>query len=320
MMQNKAAQFFTSTPRIMLAVWLALFPGTLTMGSIWGWGVLSIWLQLSVFCIATEAICVVARYGLRSGQVRRSLGDGSALVSAALICVCLPPHTQSHILLIAALGSVALAKHAYGGVGQNIFNPAMVGYAVVLVSFPEALSHWPGLWNGADGLSGATQLSEFRYRTGMTVAEFHLAHSEQLSAQRIVAGAFGLGGAVLLYLRLAAWRIPMAMLIGLGLASLVGYDGGSSNSLGSLWFHLYSGGFVVAALFVATDPVTHPRNPGGQWLFGLLIGVLTYLIRNFSAYPDGIAFAVLLANCVTPLLNRPRTAHSPVEATGSQHD
>ncbi len=302
-----------TTSRSMPAVLGALLPGIFAMLTVWGWGVMWNLAWLSVFALLAEA-ALLAIGGERSfNRIRFQLTDWTALLSGWLIAICLPPFTDVYLLALAAAAGLALGKHVYGGLGGNIFNPAMVGYAVVLVSFPEALAHWPAIANDAavDGLSGATLLSEFRYRTGLTTSEFDALFLSAAGDQQLIAASFLIGGLVLAYRRLLAWRIPLAVLAGVGLAALFGYDQGASTSLGSAWFHWTTGGTIAAAFFIATDPVTHPQQPKHQILFGLMIGVLIYLIRAYGSYPDGIAFAVLFANAFTPFLNRlavPRTA------------
>ena len=296
-----------STPARMVAVSAAMLPGIAAMTWVWGPGVLVNVGLLLLFSAGVEVVCLAARHGRHWRVLRPHMTDASVVVTALTLAICLPPHVSPWLLLLASAASVGLAKHAYGGLGRNIFNPAMVGFAVLLVSFPQALDHWPAVSQKVDALSGATQLSEFRYRTGITTAEFESTLQAALNAQARVAAAFCLGGLVLIYFRIIHWRIPMSMLGGLGLAAIVGYDQGSSESLGSWWFHATSGGFVAAAFFVATDPVTHPRHPRDQVIFGLSIGIAAYLMRAYSAYPDGIAFAVLLANAFAPLLNHRRT-------------
>jgi len=267
---------------------------------------------LSALCLATEVLVVALRTGslspaLLRAPLQNNLGDGTTLLAAWLIAICLPPSVSIQILAVAALASIGLAKHAYGGLGNNIFNPAMVGYAVILLSFPQALAAWPALGGAenlaADALSGATYLSEFRYRDAMTVDEF-LLNNPQVMHQQIIAGLFLLGGLGLIYLRIISWRIPLALLITVGLLASVTYDQGSTQSMGSAWFHWTTGGTMAAAFFVATDPVTHPSRHSHQIIFAVSIGILLFVIRTQGNLPDGIAFAVLLANCATPLLNR----------------
>ena len=295
-----------STSKQMTLVCVALLPGLAVTTWYWGLGILANCAWLLVTCYGVELICIALRHGANKAAYSGRLTDGTAAVTALTLAICLPPGVAAHVLLLAAIFAIGVAKHAYGGVGRNVFNPAMVGYAVILVSFPQALDHWFAVFPTTDALSGATQLSQFRYRTGMTATEFAALTGPALSAQSSIATAYLLGGLLLLYLGILRWRIPLSMLAGLGLAALIGYDQGSSASLGSWWFHITSGGFVAAAFFVATDPVTHPRHPHDQILFGLSVGILIYLMRAYSAYPDGIAFAILLANGMTPLLNRRR--------------
>ncbi len=306
------ARKIIKTPNVMAWVLVALLPGLAGMTFYFGLGVLWNLFWLSALCLATEVLVVALRTGslspaLLRAPLQNNLGDGTTLLAAWLIAICLPPYVSIQILAVAALASIGLAKHAYGGLGNNIFNPAMVGYAVILLSFPQALAAWPALGGAenlaSDALSGATYLSEFRYRDAMTVDEF-LLNNPQVMHQQIIAGLFLLGGLGLIYLRIISWRIPLALLITVGLLASVTYDQGSTQSMGSAWFHWATGGTMAAAFFVATDPVTHPSRHSHQIIFAISIGILLFVIRTQGNLPDGIAFAVLLANCATPLLNR----------------
>ena len=306
------ARKIIKTPNVMAWVLVALLPGLAGMTFYFGLGVLWNLFWLSALCLATEVLVVALRTGslspaLLRAPLQNNLGDGTTLLAAWLIAICLPPYVSIQILAVATLASIGLAKHAYGGLGNNIFNPAMVGYAVILLSFPQALAAWPALGGAenlaSDALSGATYLSEFRYRDAMTVDEF-LLNNPQVMHQQIIAGLFLLGGLGLIYLRIISWRIPLALLITVGLLASVTYDQGSTQSMGSAWFHWATGGTMAAAFFVATDPVTHPSRHSHQIIFAISIGILLFVIRTQGNLPDGIAFAVLLANCATPLLNR----------------
>lgn len=306
------AREIIKTPNVMAWVLVALLPGLAGMTFYFGLGVLWNLFWLSALCLATEVLVVALRTGslspaLLRAPLQNNLGDGTTLLAAWLIAICLPPYVSIQILAVAALASIGLAKHAYGGLGNNIFNPAMVGYAVILLSFPQALAAWPALGGAenlaSDALSGATYLSEFRYRDAMTVDEF-LLNNPQVLHQQIIAGLFLFGGLGLIYLRIISWRIPLALLITVGLLASVTYDQGSTQSMGSAWFHWATGGTMAAAFFVATDPVTHPSRHSHQIIFAVSIGILLFVIRTQGNLPDGIAFAVLLANCATPLLNR----------------
>lgn len=314
------------TRLIMFRVLLALLPGAAAMAWFFGAGVL---LNLAVAC-ATAALTEAAVLRAR-GRSLASLMDGSALVTAALLALALPPLLPLWILVIGTVFALVFGKHLYGGLGHNPFNPAMVGYAALIISFPLAMSTWPQagaslaladilnakLWQTGplanlqalanDGLSGATALDVMKFRGALTIDETWQATSglgqfAGIGWEWINAG-FLLGGLYLLGSRTIAHMAPLGMLLGLGACALVFYDSGSSESLGSPLFHLLGGGTMLGAFFIVTDPVSSPDSAAGLWLFGLGVGLLTFLIRAIGAYPDGIAFAVLLMNALVPLLD-----------------
>ena len=294
-----------TTADVMRWVLAALAPGLLIAGHFYGVRYLVSLVGAMALALAVEALAL----RLQGRATDRALRDGSALVTAALLVLALPPNVPWHVLAIAILAALGLGKHLYGGLGNNPFNPAIVGYAVVLLSFPAALADWPAT---TDGLSGATALTTFKYREGLTVADVWRAElgfgtlgghpAEWLNL------AFLGGGLLLAWRRLLAWRIPVALLGTLGVLALLGYDQGSSSSLGSPFYHWFSGATMLGAWFFATDPVTHPSSRRGQILFGCLIGAVTYAIRSFGSFPDGIAFGILLANGCSAWLDRPRPA------------
>jgi electron transport complex protein RnfD len=290
-----------TTRRIMGTVLVALLPGALVLCLWFGWG----YLPRLAFAMALGLAVEAAALALQQRPLRPAVSDGSTVLTCTLLTLALPPGIGFGVLAVAVVAAVGLGKHLYGGLGGNPFNPAVVGYAVALVSFPDALATWPVL---VDGTTAATPLTTFRYREGQTVAEVWT----QANGFGGVGGygwewinaAFLAGGLFLVARRLAAWRVPAALLGTLALASLVTYDGGSSESLGSPLFHWFTGGTMLAAFFFATDPVTHPATRRGQILFGCLIGVVAFVVRGFGNYPDGLAFGILLANAATPYLDR----------------
>ena len=254
--------------------------------------------------VATEWACIGARG--RSMDLRSM--DPSALVTALILAAALPPGAIAPVAGATA-AALVLGKHVYGGLGNNVFNPAMVGYAVVLVSFPGAVADWPvAVAATPDALTGATTLTVFKYRGSATVDEiWQVANGFGLLGGlrwEWVSLTFLAGGLLLFALRMAAWRPCVGMLAALAVLALAGYDNGSSDSLGSPFYHFFSGATLLAACFVVTDPVTHPAGHRDQWLFGILVGTLIFVIRAWGNYPDGIAFAVLLANALSPWLNR----------------
>lgn len=291
-----------STEALMFRVVIALVPCIAV--ACWAFGV-RVLLQCGAALAAGAAVEAACRAIRR--QPVRPLADGATPVTCLLIGLALPPQAPLWIAAVAAVIGIGLAREVYGGLGRNVFNPAMAGYAAVLVAWPQALS-----W--VDAETGATALDALRFRGAVTTDE---AMSEAAFG---VMGARGFewvnaaalaGGLYLVATRVIHWRIPAAVLAGVALPALALYDGGSSASLGSPLFHCFAGATMLGAFFIATDPVTAPRGAGHQWLFGLGIGAVTFLIRVSGAYPDGLAFAVLLGNLAAPALDTLRRDAGP---------
>lgn len=309
---------------VMGWVLLALAPAALAHHMLFGWG---IWLQIGLaagFAWMVEALCLA----LRRVPARRFLGDLSAPLTGALFAFCIPPDSPWWIALVGMLAAIGVAKHAYGGLGGNLFNPAMVGYAVVLVSFPAELARWPApgsldlptllqhVFGGAptiDALARPTPLDAARsgLLEGRSLGELRLAAPFSGSAAHPagwLALAFVVGGMLLLWRRLIHWRQPAALLLTMALLPLPFWLYDADLFLSPLE-QLVQGGVIFAAFFIITDPVSGCASPRGQWLFGLGVAALCLLIRQFGHYPDGIAFAVLLMNAAAPwidLHSRPR--------------
>lgn len=303
----------------MQQVLLACLPGVLVLFWVYGWGVLCNLLLCAASALLTEA----ALLRLRGHPVLPALNDGSALVSACLLAVALPAYAPWWIPVIAAGSAIALGKQLYGGVGRNPFNPAMLGYAVVLLSFPVPMTHWPApqaldLGHALQALSGfaerpdawaqATVLDGLRQNRSLTIDELFASHpgfghlagrgSEWASL------AFLAGGLFLLQRKVISWQTPVAMLGSLFLVSLLCWNGSGSDSNGSPLLHLLAGSTMLSAFFVVTEPVSGPKTPWGRLVGGAMVGVLIYLIRTWGNYPDGAAFAVLLMNLCVPALDR----------------
>ncbi|MFA5632689.1 MAG: RnfABCDGE type electron transport complex subunit D [Porticoccaceae bacterium] len=323
------------TNKIMQAVLLATLPGFVALLWYFGWGTAINIAIAAVSALSFEAAVIA----LRKRPVMFYLRDGSALVTAVLLGLALPPLAPWWLVVLGTFFAIVVAKHLYGGLGNNLFNPAMVGYAVLLVSFPAHMSSWltprellgdglslPSLVDSlrivfgtmdiADGVTGATPLEVFRHNQGLLVSQLY-AQEPLLDAGAIAAVGwewvnlgFLLGGGWLLYKRIFTWHAPLAMLAALALMAMLFYDSGSSNSGGSPLFHLFSGATMLGAFFIVTEPVTSATSTRGKLLYGAAIGVLVYIIRAWGGYPDAIAFAVLLMNFAAPLLDnhtRPRS-------------
>lgn len=285
--------------RQMRLVLAALVPGVVTASVIYGPRVP---LHLAVALIAALG-CEYLMTRARGTDPSVPIADGSVLVLAVLVATAIAP-SASVLITVAAVGiGVVFGKHVYGGLGCNLFNPAMVGYAFVLACFPAELSNWPV----PDGSSGATLLEYARTQFALGYLREEVLAAAPVGiigarGQEIVALAFGIGGLALLATRTIHWRIPAATLSGFVIAATVAYALDPSRALGPLT-HLFSGSIVLAAFFVATDPVSSPVTRRGQLLFGLGVGVLVYLVRVAGAYADGVAFAVLMMNASAPWLD-----------------
>lgn len=303
-----------TTPRLMQQFLLALVPGSIAMLYVFGLGV-AVNIVVAILAAVTLEYLALKMRGLPP----TNLLDGSAAATALLLALALPPLLPIWMIVVGVAFAILLAKHAYGGLGHNLFNPAMVGFAVLIVSFPLAMSRWVPpfadlgflqLMNiklGApifDAVTMATPLDDFKFRSAVTNDEYWTpAKNGNWQAWMIVNVAFLISGLYLLYRRIGKWHAPVAMLVTLTILSTLGFDSGSSNGLGSPLFHLMSGATMLGAFFIVTDPVTSPDSTRGQIIFGIGVGVLTFIIRSFGAYPEGLAFAILLMNGVTPLIN-----------------
>jgi electron transport complex protein RnfD len=310
---------------MMRRVLLALIP-TLAL-STWFLGI-GVLLNALFACIVCWLLEVAALY-IRRRPIATFANDGSALVTALLIALALPPLTPWWVTASACLFAVVFAKHLYGGLGYNVFNPAMVGYVVVLISFPKQVANWPTpaetsagiaftmdiflhgrstLASLTDALSGATPLDSIKIQLIQmrTIDEILTQDSFGWLAGRgwqwINLAALG-GGLWLLAKRVIRWHIPVAMLVTMTLLYSVFYMYESSTHPSPL-IGLFSGGTMLAAFFVATDPVSAAASDRGRLIYGCGIGALCYAIRAWGAYPDGIAFAVLLMNMAAPLIDR----------------
>ncbi|WP_371233805.1 RnfABCDGE type electron transport complex subunit D [Pseudomonas sp. QE6] len=315
------------TQKVMLTLLAACTPGALVLIGLYGVGTLFNLLWCSLIALASEA----AMLKLRNRPLDFFLKDGSALVTAVLLALALPPYAPWWLSGIATVFALVFGKHLYGGLGQNPFNPAMVGYVVVLVSFPLQMSQWPspdsapgfaeglrqivGIPNQApDAWVGATVLDAVRNNNSLTMDEL-VAQSSAFGhiggrGVELVNLAFLAGGLFLLWRKLFTWHAPLGMLGALFVMALLFWNGSGSDSHGSPLLHLFSGATMLGAFFIVTDPVSGATSNRGRLVFGIGVGVLTYVIRAWGGYPDGVAFAVLLMNLAAPTIDyytRPRT-------------
>ena len=322
-----------TTARVMQQVLLATVPGILVLTHFFGFGTLVNILWGSGVALACEALAL----RLRRRPVAAGLADYSALVTAVLLGIALPPSAPWWLVAIGIAFAIGLAKHLYGGLGHNPFNPAMVGYVVLLISFPVQMTAWapprglgdvPGLLHAlqacftparVDGVTLATPLDVLRQNHSLLIEDLWRQHAQFGRWAGIgwewANLAFLAGGLWLLYRRIFTWHAPVAMLTSLGLLAALFYDGGSSASGGSPLFHLLSGATMLGAFFIVTDPVTSATSTRGRLVYGAGIGALVYVIRARGDYPDAVAFAVLIMNFAAPFIDaytQPRTyGHGP---------
>lgn len=329
------------TSRIMLLVLLAAIPGIATQLWFFGWGTLVQIILAVISALSAEALVLK----LRNQPIAAILKDNSALLTGLLLAVSIPPLAPWWMVVLGTVFAVIIAKQLYGGLGQNPFNPAMIGYVVLLISFPVQMTNWlppyeiaatvPGMADalqviftghttsggdmgtlrmGIDGISQATPLDTLK-------TSLHSGRSvEQIMQYPIFSGmlagagwqwvnlAWLAGGVWLLTIKVIRWHIPVSFLVSLALCATLGWLF-APESLASPQIHMLSGATMLGAFFILTDPVTASTTNRGRLIFGALAGVLVWLIRSFGGYPDGVAFAVLLANITVPLIDyytRPR--------------
>lgn len=298
-----------SIERNMYGVVLALLPACLLSLYFFGLGALVVLLTSILACVSFEWL--IAKYLL---QTQASITDGSAILTGLLLGMNLPSNLPLWLIIIGALVAIGVGKMSFGGLGGNIFNPALVGRVFLLIAYPAQMTLWPetGQWfSYTDAITGATPLSIVKglssgvegYTADMlpsTVTMLLGGHGGSLG--EVSALALLLGGLYLIYKRIITWHIPVAVLASSGLLSGLMYIINPAVYASPV-AHLLSGGMMLGAFFMATDYVTSPMSKRGQLLFGTMIGVLTILIRLFGAYPEGMSFAILIMNAFTPLIN-----------------
>ncbi|NTS78454.1 electron transport complex subunit RsxD [Catenovulum sp. SM1970] len=322
------------TGNVMLQVGIACIPGIATQVYYFGMGVLIQILLCCLVAVLTEAICLK----LRNRPIKHYLDDNSAVLSALLLAICLPPLAPWWVATIGTIFAIALVKHAFGGLGQNIFNPAMAGYVVLLISFPLSMTSWlpaasliqydlsitdtlytiftgyttqgysvSQLIADIDGFTMATPLDAVK--TGITAGYT----SDEILAGNLFDNGSGigwmqvniaylLGGLYLLKTKFIKWQIPVSFIASLTFFCLLA-QGVSTDTVAPVWIHLTSGATMLAAFFILTDPVSASTTNKGRLVYGALVGFFVFAIRTWGGYPDAVAFAVLLANMCVPLID-----------------
>jgi electron transport complex protein RnfD len=323
----------------MLKVLLALVPGIMAYVWVYGAGILVTLSLATVTALVTEA----AILKIRQRPISPSLADLSAVVTAWLLALALPPLAPWWLVVVGSFFAIAIAKQLYGGLGYNPFNPAMVGYAVLLISFPVILTKWPAPLMLADAPLSAFDQLKFIFNHALPVGvqldavtsatpldylktQLMLKHEVADITQAPIFGQFGakggefvtagylLGGLYLIQQRIISWHLPTAFVGALALISLI-FNITDPTHFTSPAFHLMTGATMLCAFFIITDPVSGPTTPKGKLYFAAGVAVLTYLIRVYGGYPDGVAFAVLIMNMCVPLID----AYTQPRVFGHKH-
>jgi electron transport complex protein RnfD len=287
-----------STQKIMLDVLIALAPLVLTAVIIFKW-----------YAIKQLAICLVCCLGAETLFIKMrnkivTLNDYSAAITAVILALSLPATAPWYVAAIASFVAIGIGKVIFGGLGMNIFNPAMVGRAFVMIAFANLLGASGYEYSGSsvDVLSQATPMDAFKQ--GGVVATLSSLFWGLTNGSLGETSAFAclIGGIYLCIRRTASWEIPAGVLLSVvvcgGLADLL------TNSQWTVFHHIFGGALLFGAFFIATDPVTSPLTSRGKFIFGVGVGAFVMLLRIFSGYPEGVMFAVLLMNALTPLINR----------------
>jgi Na+-translocating ferredoxin:NAD+ oxidoreductase subunit D len=321
-----------NTADLMQRVILCLLPGLVIQCVFFGWGSLIQVLLAIIFALGSEALVLK----LRKRNIKAGLGDNSAMLTAVLLGIALPPLAPWWMVAIGAVFAIVIVKHLYGGLGHNLFNPAMAAYVLLLISFPLQMTSWIAPASVAaqapDFLTSLGQIFSWDDRLdlallqlavdGSTMAtpldtiktDLSMGMTSQESLARIVFDgstgvgwfwvnfAYLLGGLMLLKLKAIRWQISTALLVSLFVCAAIGFLLNPDTHASPL-LHLFSGATMVAAFFIATDPVTAATSVRGRLVFGAMIGILVYLIRTYGGYPDAFAFAILLANLCAPFID-----------------
>ncbi|WPE16658.1 RnfABCDGE type electron transport complex subunit D [Candidatus Thioglobus autotrophicus] len=299
-----------NTNQMMRQVIYALALGVSASYVFFGWGVVIQILLGTIAALVVEATFVA----MRGRQVLASISDGSAALTGILLAISIPAIAPWWVVVVGVAFAIIFGKQLYGGLGNNPFNPAMLGYAFLLISYPLQMTTWPvdflsfsqvidKVFNlvNFDGISGATRLDDVK--TSLSLGSDIATLQVRSISQAWINIGFLVGGIYLLARKIIFWHIPVAVLSGILMMALLISIFDSQQHL-PVQNHLILGGTMLGAFFIATDPVSASTTPKGRLIYGFLMGVLIVIIRAYGGYPDGIAFAVLLMNMMVPLIDQ----------------
>jgi len=301
-----------SLKKIMWGVVIAMIPAMLV--SFWYFGLPAI-----IITLTAVISCLVFEYLIQKFLLKQqpSVTDGSAVITGILLAFNVPSSLPLWQMVIGALVAIGIAKMSYGGLGKNPFNPALVGRVFLLISFPVDMTNWPlakPVWTLVDAVSGPTSLGILKegLAKGETVSQLT---SQLPSLQDMFTGGIGgslgevsaaaliIGGLYMIFRKIISWHIPVSYIATVAVFTAIMWKINPEHYINPI-FHLMAGGLMLGAIFMATDMVTSPMTYQGMLIYGIGCGVLTVLIRLWGSYPEGVSFAILIMNAVTPLINK----------------
>jgi electron transport complex protein RnfD len=293
----------------MYRVVFALIPALIWSVFVFGPDALRVTVIAVIACIAVEYI--IQKYLMK---VKPSIDDGSALITGILLAFNVPAGLPWWIIVIGAVAAIGIGKLSFGGLGNNIFNPALVGRVFLLISFPVQMTTWPVTRQATvDAVSSATPLALIKEGITSGTPVSQLLQDMPSASDMLLgntAGSLGeisalmliLGGLYLLFKKIITWHIPVSVIGSVAIIAGIFWLADPQSYINPV-YHLLTGGLMLGAIFMATDMVTSPMTPRGQIIYGVGIGAITISIRLFGAYPEGISFAILIMNAFTPLIN-----------------
>jgi len=291
-----------SVSKNMVGVIIAMVPALLASLYFFGMGALIVTVTAIVACVLFEYL--IQKFILKE---ETSIADGSAAVTGLLLAFNLPSNLPLWIILIGALVAIGVGKMSFGGLGNNPFNPALVGRVFLLISFPVQMTSWPVVeplsMQYTDAATGATVLSMIKMggQTLPSIMDMFLGKMSG-SIGEVSAVALLIGLVYMLWKKIITWHIPVSILLTVAVFAGI-LHWANPETYANPVVHLLSGGLMLGAIFMATDYVTSPMNPKGMLIYGVGIGALTVVIRSWGAYPEGVSFAILIMNGFTPLIN-----------------
>ncbi|MEN8123650.1 MAG: RnfABCDGE type electron transport complex subunit D [Bacteroidota bacterium] len=316
-----------TSKKLMYDVVIALVPAFLVSIYVFGIGALIVTSVAVISCLLFEYL--IQKFLLRTDV---TISDGSALITGILLAFNLPSNLPIWMIIVGSLVAIGIAKMSFGGLGFNIFNPALVGRVFLLISFPVQMTMWPTAFENqikiADAVTGATPLGVIKegLQFGETMTDLSTKIPSNIDMLfGFTGGSLGemsviallIGGLFLILRKVITWHIPVIMLLTIALMTGIFWMINPEQYANPL-IHLLSGGAVIGAFFMATDLVTSPMTKKGMVIFALGIGLITVVIRLFGAYPEGVSFAILIMNAFVPLINKffkPRRFGSRIKST-----